>query len=88
MSLCESVPVWQLEKLQPYSCKKGCYGNVDLMSRLRCCVLKMELSGEVKLSLVKLCFASYVFQLNGVNHLITIDCDQVVCCINTSYVLF
>ncbi len=39
MSLYESVPVWHLEKLQPHSCKKGCYGNVDLMSGLLCCVL-------------------------------------------------
>ncbi len=28
----------------------------------------------MKLSLVKWCFSSYIFQLNGVNHLITIDC--------------
>ncbi len=32
MSLCESVPIWQLEKLQPHSCKEGCNGNVDLIS--------------------------------------------------------
>ncbi len=39
LSVCESVPVWQLEKLQPHSC---CYDNVDLMSGLRCCVIWME----------------------------------------------
>ncbi len=32
MSLCESVPVWRWEKLQPHSCEEGCNGNVDLMS--------------------------------------------------------
>ncbi len=41
-------------------------------------MIRMEKSGEVKLSLVKWCVASYVFQLNanGVNHLVTIDCVQ------------
>ncbi len=72
MSLCESVPVWKLEKLQPHSCKEGCCGNADLMHGLRCCVIRMEKSGEVK-SLVIWSVASYVFLLNGVNHLITID---------------
>ncbi len=72
MSVCESVPIWQLEKL-PHSCKDGCYGKVDLMSCVRCCVIRMEKSVEVKLSLVKWCVASYIFQLNAVNHLITID---------------
>ncbi len=42
MSLCESVPVWQLEKLQPHSCKEGCNGNVDLISGLRYCVIWIE----------------------------------------------
>ncbi len=73
MSLCESIPVWQLGKLQPHSGKEGCCGNVDLMPGLRCCVIRMEKSGEVKLSLVIWSVASYVFELNGVNHLITID---------------
>ncbi len=71
MSLCESVPVWQLEKLEPHSCKESCCGNVDLMPGLRCCVISMEKSGEVKLSLAIWSVASYVF---SVNHLITIDC--------------
>ncbi len=74
MSLCESVLVCQLEKLQLHSCKEVCCGNVDLMSGLTCCVISMEKSGEVKLSLMIWSVASYVFQLNGVNHLITIDC--------------
>ncbi len=41
MSLCESVPVWQWEKLQPHSCEEGCNGNVGLMSGLGCCVIWM-----------------------------------------------
>ncbi len=53
--------------------KEVCSGNVDLMPGLRCCVISMEKSGEVKLSLMIWSVASYVFQLNGVNHLITID---------------
>ncbi len=36
-------------------------------------MIRMEKSGEVKLSLVILSVASYVFELNGVNHHITID---------------
>ncbi len=72
MSLCESVTVCQLEKLQPHSCKEGCCGNVDLMPGLKCCVIRMEKNGEMKLSLVIWSVASYVFELNGVNHLITI----------------
>ncbi len=74
MYLCESIPVGQLEKLQPHSCKEGCCGNVDIMPGLRCFVIRMEKSGEVKLSIMIWSVASYVFQLNGVNHLITIDC--------------
>ncbi len=64
---------WQLEKLQPHSCREGCCGNVDLMPGLRCCVIRIEKSVEVKMSLVIWSVASYIFQLNGVNHLITFD---------------
>ncbi len=67
MSLRESVLVWQLEKLQPHSYKKGCYGNVDLMSVCLGCS-KVVRSSCLSWNGV---FASYVFQLNGVNHLST-----------------
>ncbi len=45
MSLCESVQVWQLEKLQPHSSKEGCYGNVDLMSGLSLLILFVDWRG-------------------------------------------
>ncbi len=70
MSLCESVPVWQLEKLQPHSCKEGCYGNVDLISGLRCCVIWMDqhLCNQPSFSRLffmwstyHLCFTSHAF---------------------------
>ncbi len=77
MYLCESVQVWQREKLQPHSCEEGCNGNIDLMSGLRCCVIWMEQNAEVKLSVVKWCAAFHIFQLNCVNRLITIDCVKV-----------
>ncbi len=73
INVCVKQFRWQLEKLQPHSCKDGCCGNVDLMPGLRCCVIRIEKRSEVKWSLVIRSAASYVFELNGVNHLITID---------------